>query len=242
MPILYFFFTLLVFSLGCLPVWATNNSPVLLRTYIIEGMVIDEDTGKPIANAAVVISNKTNKEVINLQSRANGTFDLLVEANKVYVLRASHKNFLAMEEVELQTFQHRKIYPLQLPLKQIYLSKALLVEKINFQVNDTSFTKNTYPALDKFYKVLKDNESLIVEIAVHTDSRGNDDYNLQLSQQRASYIVNYLITQGITATRLRGVGYGESRLVNGCANGIRCGGADHEANRRVEFVVMDFSQ
>jgi outer membrane protein OmpA-like peptidoglycan-associated protein len=126
---------------------------------------------------------------------------------------------------------------LRLPLKEIYLGKALLVEKINFQVNDTTFTKKTYPALEKFYEILSTNQSIIVEIAVHTDSRGSDEYNLQLSQQRADYIVKYLISRNIPQSRLTGKGYGETHLANGCANGIRCSGTDHELNRRVEFVV-----
>lgn len=212
----------------------------VLRVYILEGIVINEDSNEPIANANVIIKNVEDKEVINVKSNDKGKFEIILQPNKTYLLRASHKSFLATEEVELQTLQYRKIYTVELPLRAIHLSKALLVEKINFQVNDTSFTKATYPALEKFYVILKDNEHLIVEIAVHTDSRGNDEYNLQLSQQRAAYIVSYLIKQGINALRLRAVGHGETHLVNNCANGVRCGGTDHEANRRVEFVVIDF--
>jgi peptidoglycan-associated lipoprotein len=212
----------------------------VLRVYILEGSVINEDTNEPIANANVVIKNAEDNEVINVKSNDKGKFEIILQANKIYLLRASHKSFLTTDEIALHTLQYRKIYTIQLPLKAIHLSKALLVEKINFHVNDTSFTKATYPALEKFYEILKDNEHLIVEIAVHTDSRGSDAYNLQLSQQRAAYIVNYLIKQGIGASRLRAVGYGETNLVNNCANGVLCGGTDHETNRRVEFVVIDF--
>jgi peptidoglycan-associated lipoprotein len=216
--------------------------PISSVAYLLEGMVLNEDTNEPIANANILISNKETKETINVKSDGKGKFELILQANTLYGLRATHQNFLALDEVQLQTSSHRKIYPVQLPLKEIHLSKALLVEKINFQVNDTSFTKATYPALDKFYQVLQANEQLIVEIAVHTDSRGNDEYNLNLTTQRASYIVNYLVLRGIKASRLRGIGYGEKHLVNNCANGVRCSGADHELNRRVEFVVTDFSQ
>jgi outer membrane protein OmpA-like peptidoglycan-associated protein len=140
--------------------------------------------------------------------------------------------------IEFQTVQHRKQYTLQIPLKEIFLGKALLVEKINFNVNDTAFTVEANPALEKFYTILANNKQLTVEIAVHTDSRGDDTYNLELSQQRADKIVAYLLYKGIVVDRILGKGYGESRLVNHCSNGVRCAGTEHNANRRVEFIIV----
>ena len=72
----------------------------------------------------------------------------------------------------------------------------------------------------------------------HTDSRGNDDYNMSLSQQRANSVVNYLVGKGISRSRLVAKGYGETRLVNRCANGVECSEADHKKNRRTEFRII----
>jgi outer membrane protein OmpA-like peptidoglycan-associated protein len=208
--------------------------------YLAEGLVINEDNGQAIADVNILVSNEVDKETFKVKTNAEGKFELLLQANRIYQIRASHSRFLTARNYRIETVEYVKLYPITIPLKEIFLGKAVLVEKINFEVNDTTFTKKTYPALVIFYEILSNNPQIVVEIAVHTDSRGNDDYNLQLSQQRAAYIVQYLIKKGIATERLQSKGYGETHLVNHCANGVKCGGADHEANRRVEFVVVNF--
>ena len=78
-----------------------------------------------------------------------------------------------------------------------------------------------------------------IEIGSHTDSRGNDNYNLGLSERRAQSTRNYIIDMGIDASRLTAKGYGESQLTNDCgnANSANCGKAQHELNRRSEFII-----
>jgi len=72
----------------------------------------------------------------------------------------------------------------------------------------------------------------------HTDSRGNDDFNQSLSQQRANSVVNYLVSKGITRSRLTARGFGETRLTNRCSNGADCSESQHQRNRRTEFRVL----
>lgn len=77
-----------------------------------------------------------------------------------------------------------------------------------------------------------------IELASHTDSRGSDEYNMSLSQQRAQSVVNYLASKGINKNRLMAKGYGETRLKNKCANGVECSEEEHQVNRRTEFRVI----
>jgi outer membrane protein OmpA-like peptidoglycan-associated protein len=86
--------------------------------------------------------------------------------------------------------------------------------------------------------ILRDSQ-VNIELMSHTDSRGNDDYNMSLSQQRANSVVNYLVSKGISRSRLSGKGYGESRLVNRCSNGVDCSATEHQRNRRTEFRVLN---
>ena len=87
-------------------------------------------------------------------------------------------------------------------------------------------------------KLLNDKKNLRVEIMSHTDSRGNDAYNKSLSQQRAQSVVNHLVSKGISRNRLEAKGYGETRLKNNCSNGVECSDAQHQANRRTEFRIL----
>ena len=81
--------------------------------------------------------------------------------------------------------------------------------------------------------------SLKIKVNSHTDSRGVDAYNLWLSQKRAEATVDYMISKGISANRLQGEGYGETRLVNDCANGVQCSEEQHQLNRRSEFIIFE---
>ena len=78
-----------------------------------------------------------------------------------------------------------------------------------------------------------------IEIMAHTDARGNDDYNMSLSQQRANSVVNYLVSKGISRSRLSAKGFGETRLTNRCSNGVDCSQSEHQKNRRTEFRVIN---
>jgi outer membrane protein OmpA-like peptidoglycan-associated protein len=78
---------------------------------------------------------------------------------------------------------------------------------------------------------------LVIEISSHTDSRSSKQYNLKLSQQRADAVVDYFLKNGIAKDRISGIGYGESRLVNRCADGVDCTEEEHAQNRRTEFKV-----
>jgi len=81
--------------------------------------------------------------------------------------------------------------------------------------------------------------SLKIKVNSHTDSRGRDEYNLMLSQKRAESTVNYMISKGIAKERLQGEGFGETKLINKCSNGVKCSAVDHELNRRSEFIILE---
>jgi outer membrane protein OmpA-like peptidoglycan-associated protein len=79
---------------------------------------------------------------------------------------------------------------------------------------------------------------LKLELSSHTDSRGNDIYNEQLSQQRSNSCVNYIISKGISAERIIAKGYGEYKLKNRCANDVECSDEEHQQNRRTELKII----
>ena len=84
---------------------------------------------------------------------------------------------------------------------------------------------------------MKGNPSLVIMAKAHTDSRGNDLYNQKLSQNRANSAVAYIISNGIAKERITAKGYGETMLVNNCANGVKCTDEAHQLNRRTEFKI-----
>ncbi|MBR2623851.1 MAG: OmpA family protein, partial [Paludibacteraceae bacterium] len=93
--------------------------------------------------------------------------------------------------------------------------------------------------LEKIVAFLKTNPDLKIELGSHTDSRGNDDYNMRLSERRAKSVVDYIISRGISPERIVSKGYGETRLVNDCGNGVKCTEEEHQQNRRTEILILE---
>jgi len=119
-----------------------------------------------------------------------------------------------------------------------------LVEDVNllpifYELNSARITPESEKIIDEYLlKLMRDKPGLRIEIMSHTDSRGSDEYNMALSQQRAQSVVNYLVNKGISRNRLVAKGYGETKLKNRCANGVDCTEEEHQLNRRTEFRII----
>ena len=119
------------------------------------------------------------------------------------------------------------------------LAKLLQLSTIYFDLNKYNIRPDAEVEIQKVIAAMDKYPSLKIRVNSHTDSRGNDAYNLWLSQKRAQSTVAYMISKGISAERLDGEGYGEERLMNDCGNGIRCSNEKHQLNRRSEFIIFD---
>lgn len=114
----------------------------------------------------------------------------------------------------------------------------VIIEPILFDNNKYNLLEPAIETLNKIVVALKNNTAIKAEISAHTDSKGNDTDNLKLSEQRAKAVVDYLVANGIAANRLSAKGFGESKIINRCKNGVECGELEHAANRRVEFKIL----
>jgi len=120
------------------------------------------------------------------------------------------------------------------------IGDKLTINDIYYEYNKWSITDQSAIQLDEIIEVLRDNPAIILELGSHTDSRGDDDYNYELSGKRASSAVEYLISQGIESRRIVARGYGESSLVNDCTDDVECTEDEHAQNRRTELKVIGF--
>ena len=113
------------------------------------------------------------------------------------------------------------------------------LDLILYDLDKWNLRPESKTVLDKVVQYMQLEPQLKMELSSHTDSRESTTYNLELSRKRAQSCVDYLVAQGISKKRLIAVGYGETRLVNGCSDGVRCSEAQHQANRRTEFRRVD---
>src|SRR5690606_22844827 len=118
--------------------------------------------------------------------------------------------------------------------------EKIKVDPIYFDFDKYDITPQAIKELEKVVYAMEEFPSLKIRIESHTDSRGDDGYNLRLSEARAKSTQNYLIYRGIDPQRIESAkGFGESRLKNGCFNGISCSEEEHLINRRSDFIIIE---
>lgn len=108
-----------------------------------------------------------------------------------------------------------------------------VIEGINFKTGSADILKGSYTVLDRAVAVLKEYADVRLEIGGHTDDRGKDEFNMQLSQKRADAVRAYFVGKGVPEARLKAVGYGEERPI--ADNKTESGRAK---NRRTEFQLI----
>ena len=129
-------------------------------------------------------------------------------------------------------------FEVELVLDKIFKYKEITLENIYYDYDKWDIRADAQPTLNKLAETLAQNPQIKIQLSSHTDCRGNDDYNASLSQKRAESAVNYLITKGIEPARLSAKGYGESQPAVSC-NCNKCSEAEHQANRRTTFKVLE---
>jgi outer membrane protein OmpA-like peptidoglycan-associated protein/tetratricopeptide (TPR) repeat protein len=126
-----------------------------------------------------------------------------------------------------------------LEMKNKAKAELTIIENIYYASGDFKLDAAGIKILDKVASVLSSNPKLIIELSSHTDSKSSDQFNLGLSKKRAQFAVDYMVAKGIDKKRLRAVGYGETRLLNKCVNGVECSDEEHKINRRTEFKITE---
>ncbi len=117
--------------------------------------------------------------------------------------------------------------------------KKLKTEMIYFAFDKSNVRPDAAKELNKLVRVMKEYPGMAIKIESHTDSRGSRVYNEYLSDKRAKSTRDYIISQGIDASRIESaIGYGESRLLNECNGTVACAEASHLLNRRSEFIIV----
>ncbi len=181
-------------------------NPEIVQT--VKGWVYEQDGYElPAAQVYMVGNDGTN---LKLSVHGDGSFTQEIKPNVDYVLMAICKGFLNhQEELHVEPVKKSEEYVLQFPLANI--SAPILIENIFYDFDKATLRPESATSLDELVNLLNENPNITIELAAHTDSRGSEDYNERLSQQRAESVVNYLIEHGIAADRLTPKGYGEGK-------------------------------
>lgn len=209
----------------------------------ISGLVKDKATMQPIAGATVFVHDPTTGNVRVLKTDANGMYKTTVSKTADYAVKAMMPSYIAdcgMFPVAVLKPGTTSMAPRDLLLDRLLINKTFSVDNIYYDFDKYNIRKDAIPQLDKLVQIMDEN-AINVELGSHTDSRGSVAYNDKLSQNRAESAVKYIEKAGIASSRITAKGYGESQLINKCADGMKCTAAEHQANRRTEFKVTSLT-
>ena len=199
--------------------------------------VLNEKTNEPINNANVVIIDAKNNILATLQTNPNGQASYQVPCEAEYAIQVSKDGYSSNVYQVAKTSQNQvKATLLLSPITPIITETEVILEPIYFEYNKSNITQEGAMELDKLVKVMNDNPKLVILVKSHTDNRGSDNYNLNLSERRAKSTQQYIISKSIDKARISAKGFGETEPKVSC--GENCTEEQHAQNRRSEFLIV----
>lgn len=232
-----------------------EEEPVIVYKMILDGYILEKiyevanDPGseilgrKPLANAKVDVILE-NGEKMQFETGEDGYFSFELEADMNYNFFAKKEEYLraantfSTKDVAKDPENPTRRFEIEIELDKIFRDKEIVLENIYYDFERWEIREDAKPTLNELIRTLTLNPNLKIELSSHTDCRGGDRYNENLSQKRAQSAVDYLITNKIDPERLIAKGYGETTPRVDC-NCNRCSEDEHQQNRRTAFKIIE---
>ncbi|MCX7744695.1 MAG: OmpA family protein [Flavobacteriales bacterium] len=203
----------------------------------VNAHIKDAVSGASVPNAKVTIKGSNT---VNLTTDASGKASTDLEKNQVYTVSVIAEGYLEYT----MTFNSNdancdNVLDLPLTITKVKKGDVYVFKNIFYDYGKADLRAESIAELNKLVEFLKNNPKAKVELGAHTDSRSNSSFNQNLSQRRAQSVVDYLVKNGIPKSNIIAKGYGETRLVNGCSDGVLCSEDEHQQNRRTEIKILE---
>lgn len=211
---------------------------------LISGLVKDRNTGEVLPGATVLAWNTVMENVLVLKTDQNGRYETWVKPGTSYVFKSVKTGFTTdCLTVKIPLFvresnhQNRDLLLVKLKLNEIFK-----LENVYYDFDKWNIRTDAASELDKLVSFLKQNPGVKIELGSHTDCRGTHRYNERLAERRAESAVKYINEKGISKEIISAKGYGETKLVNQCSDGVNCSEEEHQNNRRTEIKITGLAQ
>ena len=214
----------------------------------LSGLITDAVSLELLPNAKVSLYDNEHNLIESTTADDKALYNFNVECDNTYYVRAEKEHYFTKEvSVVIPDENGSTDLPIALEtsVKKVKvgddLAKFLEIPIIYFDLDKSNIRPDAAIELSKVLDVLQQSPKMKIDIRSHTDSRASTKYNESLSERRAKSTMKWLIDNGISADRLTSKGYGESRLINKCSDGVQCTEAEHQLNRRSEFIIMSLN-
>ncbi|WP_442787990.1 OmpA family protein [Flavobacterium suncheonense] len=214
---------------------------------LLKGTITDKETAAALPGAKVSLFDANMELIKAVEANENGdfAFEENIDCDKKYYVRAENPDYETKEisvSIPLKSGESRADIALEKRIKPIDvgtdLAKIFDISIIYFDLDKWNIRPDAAVDLEKIIAVMKQYPNMKVDIRSHTDSRQTHKYNERLSDRRAKSTLEYMVKNGIERSRLSAKGFGETQLVNGCSDGVPCSEAEHQKNRRSEFIIL----
>jgi len=239
-------------GLGYDDIYRFDYDPGLSSENLLE-IVVSYDNGAPTSGIDNIAFVQLSGDDTIPGFTMNGKRFYPLHAGQYYSAKVAHDGYLtvlidSVNLADLKPYESTisgsispkiiNFFQVNAKLTKILYNHSYNLANIYYDLNKASLRPEAKRELDHLVDLLVQNPQLKVQIGSYCDSRGRDSYNLDLSQKRAESVVNYLISRGISASKLSSRGFGETHLVNKCDDGIPCSEEEHQANRRTDFQII----
>lgn len=218
----------------------------------LAGTVSVQDYQTLVPNALVRILNETTGTEELMRTNASGEFYYCLPLGHEYAVIAEKDGYTkGMSKVStvgttssqiLNVSVHVQPIATNILKEPIKEGSVIVLENIYYDFDQYFIRKGAARELDALAELMKIYPSMEVELAAHTDSRGEEQYNLELSLKRAESAKRYLIQKGIAGDRIKAFGMGESEIRNQCVDGVECTDEEHAYNRRTEVTIVHMDE
>ena len=220
------------------PITLTHNDP----RFTLVGIALNKKTGNAEGAVLVTALNQTRNSEKTTTTRADdGAFEIQLEPASNFSISGKKASYISNIETVSTLALNRSttlFVELKLTIEQVEAGQSIVLNNIYYAAGSAKLNAAASSDLKKITRFLLDNPTLRIQISSHTDSRGSAAANLSLSNARAASVANYLKAQGIPRAQMVTKGYGETQLLNNCADGKPCTEAQHQQNRRTEFKLI----
>lgn len=206
----------------------------------ITGTVREHRTDIILRDVTVKLIDDTGKIIDEVITKEDGAYVFNVECDKTYTIIGTKPDYKDDKKTITTSDENEKTNIVNLTLTPLILDNQIVINPIFFDFDKSGIRTDAQYELENIVDVLRKHPEMIIKIESHTDSRGRDQYNLKLSDRRAKSTRDYIISRGIDAKRIESaIGYGETRLLNDCYNGVNCTEEEHQLNRRSYFYIVN---
>jgi len=216
---------------------STFKDFVLVSNVDVAFTIVDEKTKQNLRNAKVEIVNKKTNEIISVTTNEKGLIELKLPRNNEFEVRVSHANYID-SKTSFSSVTKDKVIASTIGLNKIEVGAVLAIKDLNYDYNKWNIKPESKVELNKVVAFLKENPNVKIELSSHTDSRGLAEFNMNLSKKRNQSCIAYLVSKGVKKDRVIGKWYGESKLLNKCADNVKCSEEEHAKNRRTTAIVV----